>query len=262
MRSKSGGFTLIEMILVVTIFSVLARSLVQAIKGMDALSETGTTLAVLQAEGDRAQRAFLNDLRWSGIQDVAGRRYPFVFEGASPSVGFAEHSYVPGPQQAEAGDPDFGAPHALIFVRPSDLDGDGRPDLDLDFNGTPELDGNRDGSLSESSADLVDWSVSDNTIDPDTGLVWSHSEISYLVVAGPGGRNQLVRRVEADASTSQVIAKDVERLEIQTSEDTGFAIPTNALRIGVYFRKQDSHGVEHSHQVEFVVRLRNGEVSL
>lgn len=261
-RRGTGGFSLVEMMLVVTILGVLAQALVEATESMGALQQRGTTHALLQEQGDRAQRAILDDLRWSGIRDVDGRRYPFVFEGNAPDSGYDEHAYTPGPQQAVPGDDDFGAPHSLIIVRPSDLDGDQRPDFDLDRNGTPELDGNGDGVLSEDAADLAAWSASDNTIDAVTGLVWGHGEISYVVVAGPGGRNQLQRRWNANAATAEILAHDVERLDVQTSEDTGFSIPTNSLRIGVYFRKTDSNGANYTHQVEFVVRLRNGELSL
>lgn len=262
LKRRRAGFSLVELTVVISILSVLALGLVQASESMGQLTASGNTQAGLQREGDRAQRTILADLRWAGIRDLDGRRYPHIFDGPDSPSGFAEHSYDPAEQDALPGDPDFGLPHALVFVAPADIDADGRPDFDLNRNGIPELNQDGDDQFSESPADLVDWVAADNFIELETGLVWSRDEISYVVVTGVDGRNRLERRVNADPTSAQTVALDVERLEVESAEDTGFEIPTNALRIAVHFRKSDLIGTVYRYQIEFVVRLRNGELSL
>ncbi|MEZ6021269.1 MAG: hypothetical protein R3F17_14610 [Planctomycetota bacterium] len=56
------------------------------------------------------------------------------------------------------------------------------------------------------------------------------------------------------------IAKDIERMWIETPADTGFTIPTNALRISLFLRRTDTDGVVYRHSVSWVVSLRNGEL--
>lgn len=261
-RPSRAGLSLIELIFVVGILVLLARALVESSESMSQLSSSNNTRALLMEQGHDAMQAMLGDLRRSGIRDIGGVEYPFIFERGDPDdLAFDDHEHTPAQQSAEVGDPDFGVPHSIVFVLPANLDGDDRPDLDGDLDGVPELDGDGDGILSESWSDTNGiWDPFMNTIDPDNGLVWNHTEISYVTATGPDGVNYLERRVNADPDSAQRVARDIELLTIETAADTGFAIPTNAIRVRMFFRKLDKRGVLYRHSVEVVISLRNGEL--
>ncbi|MCB9906334.1 MAG: prepilin-type N-terminal cleavage/methylation domain-containing protein [Planctomycetes bacterium] len=257
-RTRRTGFTLIEVLLTASILGVLARSLILLADGMGSMSQAGGSLSLLQLEASKAQDAIMEDLRRSGLRTVGGKSFPHVFEGGLPGPGFEIHGYAPSNQAAQPGDLDFGPQRSVVFLLPADLDGDGRPDMDADLNGTPELDGNRDGILSEDGADLGPWDPAQATIDPETGLVWSLSEWGYAVVDGADGRPYLERR--RGGALQKRVAKDVERMFIETCAQTGYQIPANALRITLFLRRTDTDGVVYRHSVQWVVSLRNGEL--
>ncbi|MFT4646890.1 MAG: prepilin-type N-terminal cleavage/methylation domain-containing protein [Planctomycetota bacterium] len=256
--NNRSGFTLLEVVLSAAILGVLARSLVSVSAGMSSLSNAGGSLSLLQEQATKAQEALLGDLRQSGLMMVDGLSYPHVFEGGAPGVGFGQHAYVPGIQQANANEADFGAHRAVIFLEPADMDGDGRPDMDLDLNGIPELDVNRDGVLSEDAADIAGWDANLYRIDPVTGLVWDRQGVRYAVLNAPDGRTYLERWV--GGVLDRRVAKDVERFFVETPLDTGFQIPTNALRVSLFLRRTDSDGVTYRHSAQWVVSLKNGEL--
>jgi len=255
---KRGGFTLLEVIISTSILGLLARSLIQLSIGMGAMSDAGGSISLLQHESTKAQDAILDDMRRSGLRLVGGKSYPHIFEAGVPGAGFEAHAYTPGSQDALPGDADFGAQRALVFLAPADMDRDDRPDMDVDRSGIPELDGNRDGVLSEDAPDTAAWDAALYDIDPETGLVWDRTEVSYVVVDGPDGRNYLERRL--NGVLQRRVAKDVERLFIETPADTGFQIPTNALRISLFLRRTDPQGKAYRHSTQWVVSLRNGEL--
>jgi hypothetical protein len=240
------------------ILGVLARSLVMVSQGMGALSQTGGSMSLLQEESSKVQATFIRDLRRSGLMMVNGLSYPHVFEGGVPGAGFEAHAYLPGTQAANAGESDFGPHRAVVFLEPADMDNDRRPDMDLDLNGTPELDGNRDGVLSENGADTGAWDPALYTVDPTTGLVWDLAAVRYAVVDGPDGRTYLERWV--GGALDRRVAKDVERLLVETPLETGFQIPTNALRVSLFLRRTDADGVTYRHSAQWVVNLQNGDL--
>ncbi len=257
-RNRRSGFTLIEVMLSATILAVLARSLVMVSRGIGSLAQTGGTLSLLQDQSTKAQTALFEDLRSSGLMMVAGRSFPHVFEGGVPGVGFDAHAFAPGSQTAEVNETDFGVHGAIVFLEPADMDRDGRPDMDLDLNGVPELDGNRDGVLSEEFADTQAWDANLYRVDPETGLVWDLAEVRYAVLDGPDGRTYLERWV--GGVLDRRVAHGVERFQVETPLDTGFQIPTNALRITLFLRKTDSDGVTYRHSAQWVIKLQNGDL--
>ncbi|MDF1839543.1 MAG: type II secretion system protein [Planctomycetota bacterium] len=257
-KKRRAGFTLVEVVLSAAILGVLTRSLVIASQGMGAMSKTGGSMSLLQEQATKAQNALFADLRQSGLMMVDGLSYPHIFEDGVPGAGFEAHAHVPGAQDAVVGQSDFGAHHAIVFLAPADMDNDGRPDMDLDLNGVPELDGNRDGVLSEDVNDVGAWNQALYQIDPVTGLVWDKAGVRYAVLDGPDGRTYLERWV--GGVLDRRIAKDVERFLVETPLETGFTIPSNAVRISLFLRRTDTDGVTYRHSAQWVVSLQNGEL--
>ncbi len=256
--NKRAGFTLIEVMLSAAILAVLARSLVMASQGMGAMSKTGGSMSLLQEQATKAQTALFADLRQSGLMMVDGNSYPHIFEAGLPGEGFEDFAYEPGAQEAVVGQSDFGAHRAIVFLVPADMDSDGRPDMDLDLNGVPELDGNGDGVLSEDVNDIGAWNQALYQIDPDTGLVWDKAGVRFAVHNGPDGRTYLERWV--GGNLDRRVAKNVERFFVETPLETGFQIPTNAVRISLFLRRTDSDGVTYRHSAQWVVSLQNGDL--
>ena len=259
--TRRSGVTLIEIMLVMSILVILTRSLLESSASMGEMTESTNTRALLAEQAQEATSQIVKDLRTTGIRMLNGAQYPYIYADGDADDGiYPGHDHPPAASTANVGDDDFGVSQSMIFVMPSDLDSDGRPDLDGDLDGFPELDGNADGVLTDNFDDLADWNPVTNSIDADNGLVWAHRELSYVVVTGVDGINWLERRVDGQAARAQRIARDVERMTIETSADTGFQIPTNALRVRLFFRRLDPSGVLHRHRAEVVVTLRNGRL--
>ena len=163
--------------------------LIGASTASSAVTEAGNIEGEVFRQSERAMSRILGDLRRSGFVEVNGRDYPHVFEAGEPGAGFEFHGHVPGPMAAAPGDADFGVMRSIVLCLPSDLDGDGRPELDADQDGTPELDRDGDGVPTDELLDVGRlWHPSLASIDPDSRLVWSHADVSYQVTAtGPGG---------------------------------------------------------------------------
>lgn len=259
-RSRRAGVSLVEVVVVASILTVLTKALIESATSMSQVTSSGNTQALLQEQGQEALRAIIADLSRSGFKDVNGKTFPHVFDDAEAfDPDFAAHTHALPNQEAAAGDPDFGPLREIVLTMPADLDGDGRPDLDLDFDGTPELDGNGDGNRTDDAGDVGGlWDPAQNTIDPDTGLVWSHDEISYIVNTRPDGFNYLERRVDADPGTARRVARDVERIQIDTPATSAWAIPLGTVRVRVFLRRRDGGGHLYRHRAEVVVNLRNG----
>lgn len=256
-----AGFTLIEMILGVAVLAILARMVIGASSSIGSMTETGNIEARMQRESDRAMRQIMRDLRGSGYQVLNGRQYPYVFDGGVATGDFAAYSYQPAPQTAQPGDPDFGPLRSLVLCLPSDLDGDGRPELDADGNGTPELDGNGDGVPTDEAADvngLWDPNVASIT-EEQKRLVWSHDDVAYVVTTGPTGENELVRLVANGAGGRRVVARDVERVQFDTTASAPGDVPVGAVRVQLFFRTIDSDGHVMRSRTDAVVRLRNSD---
>jgi hypothetical protein len=258
-RCASRGLSLIEVVLVGTILMMLARTLVETSTSMSRVTSSGSTQALLQEQGERALKFILTDLRRSGEVDWNGLEFPYVFSGGVADAGFEQHSHTLSNQEAEAGDADFGVMSEIVLALPSDLDGNGIPDLDMDANGFPEFDGDKDGTASESNEDYagIDWDPAANTIEDETGVVWSHQEISYVTVTHPDGFNYLERRIDAQATGARRVARDIELVQFDTWLSSGYTIPINSVRVRIFLRRRTAEGSLFLHQVEAVVKMRN-----
>ncbi len=253
------GFTLVELVIVVTVLGVLARMLVTTSDSMSRITATGTIEAVLQTEAERALRQIVEDLRRSGFVEVNGKDLPYVFDDGTPDdPAFLSQAYAVAPLTAAPEDNDFGPRRSIVLALPSDLDRDGRPELDADFDGIPELDGDGDRVHTDDPADTDGlWDELANTIQ-DNGLVWSNAEVSYVVVVLADGSRVLQRRVDNDAATARVLARHVERVQFDTPESSGWQIPLGSVRVRLFFRKTDDDGRLYRARNEVTVRLRNG----
>lgn len=229
MRTRStsspaqAGFTLTEVLISATILVGLAAVIAGTMGGLSSMTVSGSTQNQLQDMGERALSTMIDDFRRSGWITRDGETFPVFFEDGDPQGElFLRHRHLPPLRKARSGEPDFGPSREAIFLLPADLDRDNRPDVEV-----------------------------------DTGEVsWDTRHFSYVLVPGPNGHNVLERRI--DGGVPQVVAHHVERLTVEDSEATGFEIPLKALRIRIWFRKQDSGGVVYRHRVEAVVQLRNG----
>lgn len=259
-RTARSGFSLVELVIVVTVLTVLARVLVTTSDSMSRITSTGTLETVLQGEGEDALRRIIEDLRRSGVQTVNDKEFPYVFDDGAPAAPeFALHEHEAAPLTAIDGEPDFGPRRSLVLVLPSDLDADDRPELDADRDGTPELDGNGDGLHTDDAGDVTGlWDENANTIHADTGVVWSHEEVSYVVVVLADGSRVLQRRIDNDAVTARVVARHVERVQFDTAESSGWQVPLDAVRVRLFFRATDADGRLFRARNEVTVRLRNG----
>ena len=152
---------MIEVVLVASILTLLARTLVETTASMSRVTSSGNALALLQEQGESALDAIIQDLRRSGTVRVNERDFPYVFDDGMADAPFDAHDHEVSYQEAEEGDSDYGVMRELVLVLPSDLDGNDIPDLDMDGNGWPELDGDGDGVATETAADYdgIDWDV-------------------------------------------------------------------------------------------------------
>ena len=237
----------------------MARMLVTTTDSMGRVTSTGTIEGLLQTQGEKALKAILGDLRRSGFRTQAGKIFPsLITDGTAVDPAFSAHNHVPGPSSADLGEVEFGVQQGIVFVLPSDLDNDRRPELDAELNGFPELDGNRDGIYTDTAADIAAlWDPLKNTIDDSTTLCWSHDEISFVVVPGADGRNVLERRVGGNPAATRVIARGVDRVVFDTPESSGWALPLNAVRIRLFLRTTDRDGRVFKSRNEVTISLRN-----
>ena len=263
-RRGRRGFTLVELILSMTVLAVLVRILVGATSSLGSMAEVGNLEARIHRSSEQAMNWILRDLRNSGFQVVDGRDYPHILDGGVGTDGFEAYTYVPAPSGATAGDPNFGPTKGIVLCLPSDLDGNGRPEMDADGDGIPELDGNHDGTPSDAASDVAGiWGPTLGTINSDTRLVWGHDDITYAVVVGPTGENELVRLIANGAGGRRVIARSVDRVEFDTIRSAGgVGFPSDSIRVRIYFRVLDSEGHAYRSRHEAVVQLKNSDLGL
>lgn len=255
---RTAGFTLVEMVISVTIIAVLAKMLIMSSEASSTMTSTGNMEVRILASSEKAMSRIVADLRMSGEGTLNGRDYPYVYDGGAAADGFGAYAYTPAPMAAQPGEPDFGAMRSIVLCVPSDLDGDGRPELDADGDGTPELDGDGDGVPTDDAADVAGlWDPTQASVHSDTRLVWDHSDIAYKVVIGPTGEHQLVRLVSNGAEGVQILARGVERIQFDTPASAGFTIPTGSVRVRIFFRVTDEEGHVYRSRREAIVRPRN-----
>ena len=254
----SRGFTLLEMILGATVLALLAKTMISATTSVSHLTESGNLESRIQRDSDRAMGRIMEDLRMSGFHTVNGRAYPHVFLNGEPDSEFREFEHTPAPQAAAPGEAAHGPMCSIVLCAPSDLDGNGRPEIDVDGDGTPELDGNGDGSVSDEPEDVLGiWDEQSPTISARSRLVWSHEDIAYMVIESAAGENELVRLVSNGEGGREVLARSVERLTFETSQPGAASVSAGTVRVRIDFRATTESGHLFRTHSEALVRLRN-----
>lgn len=257
-RGGAAGFTLLEMILGATVLALLAKTMISATTSVSHLTESGNLESRLQRDSDRALEQIMEDLRMSGFHTVNGRDYPHVFQNGQPDGTFSEFEHEPAPQSARPGQSDFGPMCSIVLCAPSDLDDNGRPEIDVDRDGIPELDGNGDGIVSDDPADVAGiWNEQDHTISEQSRLVWSHEDIAYMVLESAAGENELVRLVDNGDGGRKVLARSVERLTFETYQPGTATVSAGTVRVRIDFRATTESGHLFRTHSEALVRLRN-----
>ena len=257
-RATRAGFTLLEMILGATILALLAKTMVTATTSVSHLTESGNLESRIQRDSDRAMARIMKDLRMSGFHTVNDREYPHVFLDGEPSGDFRDFEHVPAPQAAAPGEADHGPMCSIILCVPSDLDDNGRPEIDVDGDGIPELDGNGDGVVSDEPEDVEGiWDEVAHTISARSRLVWSHEDIAYVVLESAAGENELVRLVSNGEGGREVLARSVERLTFETSQPGSASVSAGTVRVRIDFRAITESGHLFRTHSEALVRLRN-----
>jgi prepilin-type N-terminal cleavage/methylation domain-containing protein len=222
--ARPAGFTLLEMVIALSVLLLLFGSIAQSMGSMQRLQTTGSTGSRLQREAERALDRVIEDLRLAGRVEVPGvGLYPHVFQGGVPAAGFPqEHAHDLAPKTAIVGDPDFGLDEGLLLLLPQDFDGDGNPDINM----------------------------LDNT------LLWSlGAEVSYTRQSQPDGRNVLMRTVTGEAP--RVVARDLEWLEFTPGNAVNLDVPLGCVRVRLFFRAISDTGVTQRARAEATVRMRN-----
>ncbi|HTF89003.1 MAG TPA: prepilin-type N-terminal cleavage/methylation domain-containing protein [Planctomycetota bacterium] len=224
--TRRSGFSALEMMVAVTLLSILAGSLTMAIKHMRNLTSSSSVQSTLQLSAERAMKRIAADLSRSGTIAMPGGNVPFRFDDGNPITFFQNHAHAPAQHHAVAGDSDFGPSTELVFAQPQENDLPGSYGNDV-----PDIDANAD-------------------------LIWDAVEFSYVLITGPDGINYLQRRT--DAANPVTIASNVERVVFDDQISSGNVLPVESLRVRLFFRKLDAQGVLHRHSVEQIIKLRNG----
>ncbi len=248
---RRAGFTLVEVAISLTILLILAAGIVEAVHHAGALARGGGAQGRIQMAAQDALSRITEDLTASGFVTTGGKTYPFLFDGGNAGGAFAAHDHAPAAQSAEPGDDDFGASREIVFVRPAFVEmaqgADGTNHPLFDDDGTP---------LAVPGGVVVTKRYQFPAIGADGAAVWDPAEISYVLVTGADGVNELQRRI--DGVRSSVVARGVERVTFDTRVTDPVNVPVGAVRIRVWLRLLDEEGVLHRRFVESLVRLQNG----
>jgi len=243
-NSGESGMTLIEMIIVVAIFSMMLAGIYRTLEYAMRFYTTGKTKSELQVEGIKAMELMTNELRQGGlllIDDTLtdpyfnGNLYPYVFADGDADAGgafpyFSIHNHPFAQHRADPWEASYGATTEIVFKTIRNADG-----LLADFDG--------DGYATDAVTG---------------GIEWSNDEISYVLVTDNNGRNVLERRV--NGQFSRVIARDVEGVTFDTMY-TNNQVKLYQVVIALYFDRTTIYGQRIRTSIASTVNLRNaGEV--
>lgn len=220
-RSARAGFSLLETVVGLSALIVALGALAGTLERVNRASHSAQSESSLQIDSQRALLEIASELRRSGVVVFDDGQFPYIFDGGEPDAGLEHHAHPLPESNAAPADDDFGPSREIVFLLPADEDADGHPDIDVDG-----------------------W------------LSWDLDQISYVLVPR-AGRNVLERRVNGLAP--QTIAYDVERVQFDTAESSGWEIPLGCVRIRLWFRRTDESGELHQWSTETLVALNTTE---
>ncbi len=238
---RRAGFTLIEMMISLSVVSVVFSAMYVVVLGVSSYFGQGNLRSALEEDGRRTMRAMISELRQTGIVEDGGVNYPAIYSRAVMPM---DGSNVRGDLLA------------TLSLRDADLGG-----YFYDPNSGTRAEVYRDRESTElvfrhlavrrmSAMDLNLRPILDNT----TGDVqWADNEYSFLVVTGPGGVPQLERRV--NGGNPRIIGRYVDKVvfEAISHDPTVFY---NQIIIVLYMSRQVGSAVI-STDLEGTVNLRN-----
>lgn len=242
-RNTRAGFTLIEVMIASVILFVLAASIVESTSSLRRITVSGDVEGRLQNSAETAMSSIRSDLRRAGFVTANGKSYPHVFTGGSAGAGWTANDHTPETKTAAVGDSDYGPDREIVFVLPT-------------FTTMKQGDDGVNYALDDDvgGATIVKtYAVPD--IDASGAAIWSVSETSIVAVTRTDGVNALERRV--DGVTTNVLARNVERVTFETPTQDPVNIPVGAVRVRLWLRDRDDRGTVHRYFTEAVIRLRN-----
>jgi hypothetical protein len=226
-RSTRGGFTMLEASIGSLVLLLFAGTVVETLTSMRNGTLTTRIEDKAQLNARRAMDAIVEDLSYGGLVTVDTRDYPLHFDDGVLDPEYDPYEVIahdPAQENSTAGRADFGVNREIVLIHPADNDDDGVPDV----------------------ADVVSGQ-----------LVWDVDRpISYTLETDENGENVLIRR--RGDTPGRIVARDVERVRFLDSEDTGFQIPLDAVRVELHFLLEDDDGQQYRHRMETTVRMRNG----
>lgn len=218
MNSRRAGFTILETVLTVSIFTVLMAAFITSFSSFSTSTEQSSREYSAAEKSLKAVQAITQDLSRSGFTNVAGVDYPLIFAAGDPGGG-QPAAFAHAPADASAGSQLVS--NSVVFTTPADADNDGWPDLDA--NRAP---------------------------------VWQATTVAFVLVPDGRGTNTLQRRTSDGGR--RVLARNVASLTFESPADTAFAIPLDTLRVRIELAVSNTEGATITRSSEAVVRLRNG----
>lgn len=265
-RAQRGG-TIVEMMIVVTVFVLVATSIYGTLSNITHMQVQSDSSVTLQIEGQKALNAIVTELRTAGFYRLKPQQtlttynpllwvkepwndphkqwdVPYLFGGDGVAWGvFNGLTHTPAKHAASPQDEEYNATRELAFIPISPF-----------VSGAPSTIPTSTISWSNTSLGAVA-----NIVVP---IQWQ--SISYQLVS-ESGVNVLKRRVHAIvAATMQLgnfisetsLARNVEAVRFDTAQ-TDASVPLYAVKVTIWLRKQAASGELSQAKVQSIVKLRN-----
>jgi prepilin-type N-terminal cleavage/methylation domain-containing protein len=238
---EEEGFSLFEMLLTLSVFSIIFTSLFMLVHGVQTSYDRGNTESVLRESGRRILKQMIEDLRETGILNEEPVNLPAVYEHEIQPMG---DDNVRGPliatmsfEDADLGGEEFRGPSRVL----THVD---RTPNEIVFR-----------RLKFNTVSLPDGRDIDLPIDPDTGeLDWSDEELSFYVVRDASGTPVLIK--QSSSGDVSILGRDVEKVvfDVISYDPT---VLYNQIVIVLYMTKSIANGETIRVGIEGTVNLRN-----
>jgi len=228
-----AGFTLFEMMMTLTIFSVIFSSLFVIVNGVQTTYDRGNAESVLRERGRRILKSVIHDLRQTGILDGGAVNLPAIYEREVVPAGESERGRLIGTMSFEdaelGGEIATGDNRVITHVDRTSNEVVFRRLADLDGNGFPFEEGTGD-------------------------LEWGAAQFSYYVVEDATGGSQLIRT--SDEGDFSIVGRDVEKIVFDViSYDP--SVLYNQIVVVLYMSASLPDGERIRVGLEGTVNLRN-----